>query len=53
MKDHGVYREDMKPIMTCKDCVSGDNIYSFGICRSPESTFNNTYPRPVDTLVYI
>jgi len=34
--DHGIYDESGQAVLTCKDCVAHENIYSFGICYSPE-----------------
>lgn len=37
MKDHAVYDENGNAVLTCSDCVEGENIFNFGVCCSAEA----------------
>lgn len=41
-KDHAVLDENGNAILTCSDCVAGENVYNFGICCSPKVKSSDT-----------
>lgn len=41
-QDHAVLDENGNAILTCNDCVAGENVYSFGICCSPKVKSSDT-----------
>ena len=38
-KDHAVSTANGNAVLTCSDCVAGENVYNFGICSSPYLNF--------------
>ncbi len=52
-KSHGVYRKG-NPVMTCKDCKVGENIYDFGACGNGKFEpvyYDNIAPHPNETAI--
>lgn len=49
--DHAVSNAGGNAVLTCSDCVAGENIYSFGICCSPNLNYQlapkTTITRPL------
>lgn len=41
-QDHAVLDENGNAILTCNDCVAGENVYSFGICCSSKVKSSDT-----------
>lgn len=39
VQDHAVSHASGNPVLTCSDYVAGENVYSFGICYSPNLNF--------------
>ena len=49
-KDYGVFAANGKPLLTCKDCLAGINIHSFGNCFA-EIESGRKFPRLSGTRV--
>lgn len=41
-EDHGVQNQGGSAVLTCADCKVGENLFSFGICLSPNATVQNS-----------
>lgn len=51
-KDHAVTNTNGNAVLTCSNCVAGENVYCFGICYSPNLNFQLA-PKTTITRPYI